>query len=64
MTFTDGVVRAYLSVDNDMAGQASGDWMCRNIRVWARDELSGAEAIVVHSADKAVLHLGTIDGGC
>lgn len=55
-----GELRIYLPV----SGKESGDWMCRNARVWARDELADVTAVVVYAKDGTVVDEGTIDGGC
>ncbi|MER7439596.1 hypothetical protein [Micromonospora avicenniae] len=57
-------IRAYLPVKNDAAGVESADWMCRNIRVWARDEVPDVRAVVLYTEDKELLDQGTIEAGC
>lgn len=59
----------YLPVASDAAGMESADWMCRNARVWARDELANRTAVVitavvVYASDGTVIDQGTIEGGC
>lgn len=43
----DDELTVYLPVASDASGRESGDWMCRNARVWARDELADVTAVVV-----------------
>lgn len=60
----DDELNLYLPVDSGASGRESGDWMCRNARVWARDELVDVTAVVVYAKDGVVVDEGTIDEGC